>query len=66
MNNLTSYNPEIQALLNQSKDLRDFMNVLEIQGDLWDKEDLDFYLYLEDLLMEMDEELHFLQINEFF
>ena len=56
-------NPEIQALLIQSSDLRSYMNAMEILGDLWDQEDLAFFLYLEGLLMEIEEEIYFLRGN---
>lgn len=59
-------NPEIQALMIQSSDLRSYMNKLEIQGDLWTDKDLSFFLYLEGLLIEVEEELHYLQVNEIF
>lgn len=62
----TSTNPEIQTLLNQSRDLRNYMNKLEIQGDLWTQEDLTFFLYLEDLLIDIGEEIHYLRVNEIF
>lgn len=62
----TSTNPEIQTLLNQSRDLKNYMNELEIQGDLWTQEDLTFFLYLEDLLIDIGEEIHYLRVNEIF
>ena len=62
----TNFSPEILDLMNQSHDIRLYLNEMEIMGDLWSQKDLEYYMYIESLLIEIEEELHYLQVNEIF
>ena len=59
-------NPEFVSLSNQIHDMRRYMCEMEIMGDLWSDEDFVFYMYIESLLIELEEELHFMRVNEIF
>ena len=67
MNTLSAqFSPEILSLMDQSRDIRFYLNEMEIMGDLWSQKDLEYYMYIESLLIEIEEELHYLQVNEIF
>ena len=59
-------NPEFVSLSNQAHDIRLYLNEMEIQGDLWDQKDLEYYMYIESLLEEIEVELHIMHVNEIF
>ena len=59
-------NPEFINLSNQAHDIRNYMREMEIQGDLWDQKDLEYYMYIESLLEEIEVELHIMHVNEIF
>ena len=53
-------NPVYISLSNQAHDIRNYLTEMELMGDIWDEEDFTFYLYVESLLMEIEEEIYHL------
>ena len=58
--------PSYAYLVRQVRDIASYMNDLEMISDLWTEKDDVLYHFLDIQRAQLNEEIHFLQMNEFF